>query len=64
MTKKFELVFAPGCFDDFEGTPEELAELISELRTKLENGTLFDNAEPLSDEEAQELLNRPMEPRQ
>lgn len=64
MTKKLELVFAPGCFDSFEGTPDELAELIASLRTRLENGTLFDDAEPISDDEVQELLDRPMSPRQ
>jgi len=64
MTKKLELVFAPGCFDSFEGTPDELAELISELRTKFENGTLLDNAEPISDDEVEDLLTRPIEPRQ
>jgi hypothetical protein len=64
MTKKLELIFAPGCFDSFEGTPDELAELIAELRTKFENGTLLDNAEPISDDEVEELLNRPIEPRQ
>ncbi len=64
MTEKLELVFAQGCFDSFEGTPEELAELIAEIRAKFAEGSLFDNAVPFSDEEVDELLDRPMEPRQ
>ena len=35
MTKKIEVVFAPGCFDDFEGTQEELDELVAEIKSIL-----------------------------
>ena len=30
--KKPEIVFAPGCFDSFEGTQEELDELMKEIQ--------------------------------
>ena len=64
MTKKPELIFAPGCFDSFEGTPDELAELIAELHSMAADGTLMSNAEPLSEEDIDELENRPKEIRQ
>jgi hypothetical protein len=48
--KKFKLVFAPGCFDDFEGTQEELDDLITEINRQLDTGEFFENATELSDE--------------
>jgi hypothetical protein len=30
--------FAPGCFDSFEGTPEELEQLIAELQKMAQDG--------------------------
>ena len=55
--KPLEIVFAPGCFDDFEGTQEELDEMIAEI------GELFERASPvdldeLSDEELEELAEK------
>jgi hypothetical protein len=39
MTKeKKTITFAPGCFDDFEGTQEELDELIVQITKMFENG--------------------------
>jgi len=43
--KEMTLVFAPGCFDSFEGTQEELEELIESIKTAFENGELLDTAE-------------------
>ena len=48
---KLKIVFAPGCFDNFEGTQEELQELIAELHRMAQTGELFAKAEPLSDED-------------
>lgn len=31
--KKMKIEFAPGCFDNFEGTQEELDQLIQEIQT-------------------------------
>lgn len=42
--KKPEIVFSPGCFDNFEGTQEELAELISEITAMFESGEMSENA--------------------
>ena len=35
--KKPKIEFAPGCFDDFDGTQEELEQLMSQLQTMFEN---------------------------
>lgn len=45
--KKIEIVFAPGCFDDFEGTQEELDELVKEIRSMVDSGKLFDESKPI-----------------
>lgn len=58
MTKKVELTFAPGCFDDFDGTEEELQEMIAQLHQMVEDGTLMENSRPLSFEEEQDILER------
>ena len=36
--KKITVKFDPGCFDDFEGTQEEIDELIVEITKMFENG--------------------------
>lgn len=46
--KKPEIVFAPGCFDSFEGTQEELDELVAEIQRMVDSGELFDKATPVS----------------
>ena len=55
-----KVVFAPGCFDGFEGTQEELQELVAEIRQMAENGTIMDNAVPLdlTADELDELLKK------
>ena len=35
-----EVVFAPGCFDDFDGTQEELDELMLEIVRLVETGEI------------------------
>lgn len=60
-----KVVYAPGCFDGFEGTQEELDALKAEIEAKLADGTLFDGARPVTPEEAEELgLHLPPETRQ
>jgi hypothetical protein len=56
MTKKIELVFAEGCFDGFDGTQEELAEMIADIRKMVESGTLLENSMPVSEEDEAELI--------
>jgi hypothetical protein len=59
---KVEIVFAPGCFDNFEGTQEELDEFVAELNRLVETGELFDRARPIDIDEISdsdsELLER------
>ena len=58
--KKMKIVFAPGCFDDFEGTQEELDEMVAELTRLAESGELLDKTTAVSvddlDEETLEAL--------
>lgn len=53
--KDYEIVFAPGCFDGFDGTQEELDELIAEIHRKFKSGEAFDEAIPLTEEGSQEI---------
>ena len=77
MTKKkqIKIEFAPGAFDQFDGTQEELDEFIAELHRMAESGELEEHSQSLDDDEAwQELteeeqamisaaINRPNETR-
>ena len=56
--KKPEIIFVPGCFDNFDGTQEELQELIASIHQMNEDGTLFENSEPVDDDEAEEIMQR------
>lgn len=61
--KKPEIVFAPGCFDNFEGTQEELDELITEIQRMVDSGELFEKSTPvalddLSDEDLEALADQ------
>ncbi len=60
-----KLVFAPGCFDGFEGTQEELDELIKEIEQGFADGSFFEKAQPVDlgevedmDDEAKEALGK------
>jgi alkanesulfonate monooxygenase SsuD/methylene tetrahydromethanopterin reductase-like flavin-dependent oxidoreductase (luciferase family) len=61
---KLKVVFAEGCFDGFEGSPDELAEMIAEIHKMAADGTIMHDARPLTDEEIAELNNIKREPRQ
>ena len=47
--KPMKIVFAEGCFDDFEGTQEELDELVAHIQKLAESGELFDKSIPVDD---------------
>ena len=53
--KDIEIMFIPGCFDEFEGTQAELDELISKITQMATDGTLFDNATIIDFEESDEF---------
>ena len=39
MNKKLKLTFAPGCFDNFNGSQEDLDELINHIKEMVSNMT-------------------------
>jgi len=63
--KKVVIEFAPGCFDNFDGTQEELDELVVEIQQLAESGELFEMSTPVDfdslidsgDEELLEVFN-------
>jgi hypothetical protein len=42
--KKVQITFAPGAFDSFDGTQEELDALVAEIERMAESGELEDNS--------------------
>jgi hypothetical protein len=53
--KKLKVEFAPGAFDSFEGTQEELDEFIAEIYKAIDSGELFENSIELTEEEFLDL---------
>lgn len=64
MTKPVKIVFAPGCFDGFKGTQQELDVLLAEIERLFANGTLPEGARKLSESEVEAIASRQIEPRQ
>lgn len=56
MKNKPKLIFAPGAFDEFEGTQEELDKLVSEIRKKFEDGSWIDESKPIDLNELDEVV--------
>lgn len=54
-TPKPRIEFAPGCFDDFEGTQEELDQLIQHITNLAESGELDTLGQELDDDTWDEL---------
>jgi hypothetical protein len=44
---ELKIEFAPGAFDDFEGTQEELDELVSEIQRMFASGEFLENTQQL-----------------
>lgn len=61
MNKKPKITFMPGCFDNFEGTQEELDKLVEQIIEMAESGELFENGEPIEfiDEDENEDNDKP-----
>ena len=58
MTDNKKIEFAPGCFDDFDGTQQELEQLMSQLQTMFENlstDELRERSRTVSMEDLEEL---------
>ena len=61
MNTKFKIEFAPGCFDNFEGSQEELDNLVFEIKQMIQDGTFFEKAQLVEDvhiDEERSLENR------
>ena len=64
--KPMKIVFAEGCFDDFEGSQEELDELVAQLTAMAESGELLEKSTPVDfetedDEELKEFIEKVVE---
>jgi len=49
--KPLTIEFAPGAFDDFEGSQEELEEMIAEITKMAHSGELFEQSRQIDLEE-------------
>ncbi len=49
--KKIHITFAPGAFDNFDGTQEELDGLIAEIQRMAESGELEEMSVPLDNDD-------------
>ena len=54
--KKIHVEFAPGAFDSWEGTQEELDEFVAEIQRMADAGTLEENSVAIDDDDAWALL--------
>ena len=46
--KDLKIEFAPGCFDSFEGTQEELDELIAEIKRMVSTGEILEKSREIN----------------
>ncbi len=53
--KDFKIEFAPGCFDDFDGSQEELDQLVKEIQDMVADRSLFENSKPLTEDDLEDL---------
>ncbi len=49
--KNIKMEFAPGCFDNFDGTQEELDELIKGIQDMILSGEIFEKGRPVDIDE-------------
>lgn len=52
--KKLKVEFAPGAFDNFDGTQEELNELMAEIHRMVDTGEIFENSKTVDFDELME----------
>ena len=57
-TEPITIEFVDGAFDDFEGTQEELDELINQIYALVESGEIFELLEEATDEDLLQLRNK------
>ena len=49
--KQIKIEFAPGCFDNFDGSQEELDELLADIRRMIESGEIFEQSQKVDMDE-------------
>ena len=55
--KPLTVEFVPGCFDHFDGTQEELDELMAEIHRLVASGELEENSQELKEEDFDDLTD-------
>ena len=60
MNMPVKVTFADGCFDGFDGTQEELQDLIAQIHQAVQDGSLLRDSEPidLTEDELDEMLKK------
>ena len=53
--EQMQLEFAPGCFDEFDGTQEELDEFIAELQRMFNSGEFAKHSQPVTEDSFKDL---------
>lgn len=53
-----KLEFMPGCFDQFEGTQEELNQLVAEIQRMFDSGDYLEHMIDITDEENLEIQEK------
>jgi hypothetical protein len=59
--KKLKVVIAPGAFDSFDGTQEELDELMAEINKMVESGEIHEKSRLLTEEDIEDLDDETLE---
>lgn len=55
MSEKLKIEFVPGCFDNFDGTQEELDELVAMITEMVEDGSIIENSKPMTESDFDDL---------
>jgi len=53
--KPMKIEFAPGCFDQFDGTQEELDEMIAQIQQMFDSGEFEENSRLLTEDDLEDL---------
>jgi len=53
--REIKVVFQPGCFDNFDGSQEELDSLVKQIQDMIGDGSLFENSKELTEEDLDDL---------
>ena len=53
--KPMKIEFAPGCFDQFDGTQEELDEMVAEIQRMFDSGEFEENSRLLTEDDLEDL---------